>query len=117
MRSRHSSANSIQRCGDSLLWFVAILLAGTLPVAAHVGALPLSSQRTVLPLALVQQIASLSIDVAAELAIDTKAGNPLPLRFAIPQPVVLTPTNSGTWSNCRRAASGACASPPKAQPI
>ena len=93
----HSSANSIQCCGDRLLWFMAILLGGTLPVAAHVGALPLSSQRTVLPLAVVQQIALSSIDVAAELATDTKAGNPLPLRFAVPQPVVLTPTNSGTW--------------------
>ena len=93
----HSSANSVQRCGHRLLWFVAILLGGTLPVAAHVGALPLSSQRTVLPLAVVQQIALASTDVAAELATDTPAGNPLPLRFAVPQRVWLTPTNSGTW--------------------
>jgi hypothetical protein len=76
---------------------VAILLGGTLPVAAHVGALPLSSQRAVLPLAVVQQIALSSIDAEAELATDTKAGNPLPLRFAVPQPVILSPTNSGTW--------------------
>jgi hypothetical protein len=76
---------------------VAIFLGGTLPVAAHVGALPLSSQRTVLPLAVVQQIALSSTDVAAELATDTQAGNPLPLRFAVPQRVLLTPTNSGTW--------------------
>ena len=87
----HSSANSIQRCGDRLLWFLAILLGGTLPVAAHVGVLPLSSQRAVLPLAAVQQIALSSIDAAAELATDTKAGNPLPLRFAVPQPVMLSP--------------------------
>jgi hypothetical protein len=93
----HSAANSIHRCRDRVLWFVAILLGGTLPVASHVGALPPSSQRAVLPLAAVQQIALASVDVAAELATDTKAGNPLPLRFAVPQRVVLTPTNSGTW--------------------
>src|ERR1035438_1577724 len=93
----HSSASLIRRCGDRLLWFVAMLLGGALPVAAHVGVLPLSSQRTVLPLALIQQIALSSIDVAAELATDTKAGNPLPLRFAVPQQVGFTTTNSGTW--------------------
>src|ERR1035438_75617 len=81
----HSSAGVIRSGGDRLLWFVAMLVGGALPVAAHVGALPLSSQRTVLPLALVQQIALSSIDVVAELATDTKAGNPLPLRFAVPQ--------------------------------
>ena len=80
----HSSANSVQRCGHRLLWFVAILLGGTLPVAAHVGVLPLSSQRTVLPLAVVQQIALSSTDVAAELAADTKAGNPLPAAVCRP---------------------------------
>ena len=74
-----------------------MLLGDALPIAAHVGVLPLSSQRTVLPLALVQQIALSSIDVGAELATDTKAGNPLPLRFAVPQQVVFTTTNSGTW--------------------
>ncbi len=96
MRSR-TSASSIFHCGDRLLWFVAILLGGTFPVAAHVGALPVSSQGTVLPVAAVQQVVLLSIDPAAELATDAKAGNPVPLRFAVPQPVVLTPTNSGTW--------------------
>ena len=65
-------------CGDLLLWFAAILLGGTLSVAAHVGALPLSSRHTVLPIAVVQQIVLSSIDVAAELATDTQAGNPLP---------------------------------------
>jgi hypothetical protein len=31
----HSSANSILRCGDRLLWIVVILLAGRLPIAAQ----------------------------------------------------------------------------------
>ena len=35
----HSSANSIQYCGDRLLWLVAILLGGTLPVAAQAPAI------------------------------------------------------------------------------
>ena len=38
MRTR-SSGNSIHRCGDRLLWFVAILLGGTLPVVAQAPAI------------------------------------------------------------------------------
>jgi hypothetical protein len=83
--------------GDCLLSFVAILLGGTFAVSARVGALPISSQSAVLPVANVQQVALLSVDPAAELARDAKAGSPGPMRFAFPQAVVLTPTNSGTW--------------------
>ena len=87
--------------GDRLLWFLAILIGGTLPIAAHVGTLPVSARGSVLPVGAVQQVALMSIDPAAELATDMKAGSPVPLRFAVPQPVVLTPTNSGTWEQLR----------------
>ena len=83
--------------GDRLVWFVAVLLGGLVQANAHVGARPVSAQETVLPIAAVSQVALRPINPAAELAADTQAGNPLPLRFAVPQPVALTPTNSGTW--------------------
>jgi hypothetical protein len=74
-----------------------LFLGGILPVAAHVGAPPPSAQFSVLPLSVVQQLALMPTDPAAELAADAKAGRNLPLRFAVPQYVVLTTTNSGTW--------------------
>ena len=82
---------------DCPLWLVVILLGGAFPVAGRVGEVPISSRGSVLPVAVVQQVTLLPVDPAMELATDSKAGNPLPLRFAVPQPVVLTHTNSGTW--------------------
>ncbi|MCX6923640.1 MAG: immunoglobulin domain-containing protein [Verrucomicrobia bacterium] len=87
---------------DCLYWWwfttiVILVLAGTPPLAAHVGAPPLSLQQAVLPVAIVQQVAVQPTDVLKELAIDAQASKPLPLRFAVPQPIVLDPTNSGTW--------------------
>jgi hypothetical protein len=80
-------------------WLLAsiLLLAGALPLSAHVGAPPPSTQFAVLPLTAVQQVALVPTDTVSELAADAKAGNRLPLRFAVPQYVVLTTTNSGTW--------------------
>ena len=73
-----------------------LFLWGALPLTAHVGAPPPSAQLAVVPLPFIQQVALLSTDTTAELAADAKA-NPLPLRFAVPQYVALTTTNSGTW--------------------
>jgi len=81
----------------SILLITIVLLAGTVPLAAHVGAPPLSSQGALLPVAAIQQVAVPPTDVAAELAADAKTGKPAPLRFAVAVPVELTPTNSGTW--------------------
>lgn len=36
-------------------------------------------------------------DVAAEIAVDAQAGNPLPRRFAVPVKVAVTPSSAGTW--------------------
>ncbi len=80
-----------------LLWCALVPLIGTLRVAAHVGALPLSSQRTVLPVATVPQIVLPPTDVGAELTADANAAAPVPLRFAVARSVKLTPANSGTW--------------------
>lgn len=73
------------------------MLTGTFPVAAHVGAPPLSFQRTVAPIAALPQIVLPTTDPAAELAADVKAGNAPPLRFAVPWSVQLTTENSGVW--------------------
>ncbi len=103
----------LRDAGDRLLWYVVVLLGATLPVTARAEALPFNSRGAVLPVVAVQQVALLPINPAAELATDAQAGNTVPLRFAVAQPVTLTPTNS---SDCPRAASGDCASPPMGQP-
>jgi lysyl endopeptidase len=72
-------------------------MAGALPLAAHVGAPPLSAQRAVLPLAALPQVVLSPVDAAKELSADGKTGKPLPLRFAVPQQVALDPANCGTW--------------------
>ena len=87
----------MDRCDVRLLWFALVLLAGTLQVAAHVGALPLSSQQTVLPVATLPQIALPPTDIGAELTADANAAGSVPLRFAVARSVKLTPANSGTW--------------------
>jgi len=74
-----------------------IFLAGALPLAANVGAPPLSFQGKALSIGFVQQVMLPTTDVAAELAVDEKAGKQQPRRFAVPRPVILTTTNSGTW--------------------
>jgi hypothetical protein len=73
------------------------LVAGVLPTAAHVGAPPASARLATVPLPAIQQIALLPMDPAAELAADAKSGVRVPLRFAVPQHLALTTTNSGTW--------------------
>ena len=88
-----------------------ILLAGTLPLRAHVGAPPLSSQGKALPISFLQQIALPATEVAKELAADAKVGKAAPLRFAVAQPLALTTTNSGTWARKHLMSSAACASP------
>ena len=84
-------------CNGRFPWYAIILLAGALPVTAHVGTPPLSLQRQVLPVAAVQQIALPPTDVNAELAADAKAAVHVPLRFAVAQSVELTPATAGTW--------------------
>jgi hypothetical protein len=42
-------------------------------------------------------VALLPTDCAAELVADAKTGNAPPLRFAVPQLVMMTTTNAGTW--------------------
>jgi hypothetical protein len=62
-----------------------------------VGALPLSFQRTVLPVTALPQLVLPSTDVGAELTADAKAAAPVPVRFAVARSVELTPATSGTW--------------------
>ena len=92
----------MDRSDVRLLWCALVLLAGTLRVAAHVGALPLSSQQTVLPVTTLPQIALPPTDIGAELVADANAAAPVPLRFAVARSVKLTPANSGTWEQLAR---------------
>jgi hypothetical protein len=93
----HISSDPSRPCNKRWLLTAILFLAGALPLAAHVGAPPVSAQLRVLPLTAIQQVALLPTDPAAELAADAKAGQPVPLRFAVPQNVIMSPANAGTW--------------------
>ena len=96
MKTDYTRNSILGRAGRFLMWAI-IPLAGALPVAAHVGTAPLSLERKVLPVADLRRITLPSTDVNAELAADAKSAVRVPLRFAVPQSVELTPATSGTW--------------------
>lgn len=73
-----------------------LLLSVSWPAQARVGAPPLSSQRSVLPLSAVQQLVLPPTDVVAEKAIDAQRP-PEPLRFAVARPVRVSTVTHGTW--------------------
>ena len=96
---RHLADAPTRRCNGRWLLHLAMLLAGTLPLAAHVGAPPLSSLRAVRPIAVVQRVELPPTDPAAELAADAKTGRTLPLRYAVARPLRVTPQTHGTWED------------------
>src|SRR2546421_5838947 len=74
-----------------------VLVLLTLPVRAHQGVAPASSQQQVQPITAVAELVAPPTDVQAELARDV--GAPPPLRFAVSYPVEVTPATHGTWEN------------------
>jgi hypothetical protein len=90
---KNSTVRCITRFGLSAL----TLLSFALTVFARVGTPPLSVQRQVQPLTAVQQFLLAPTDASAELAADAKSGIVTPVRFAVPQPVNITPASQGTW--------------------
>ena len=90
------SHNSVRRGNGALLCAV-ILLSVSAPVAAKVGAPPLSLQRKVQPLSTIPQLVLPPTDILAELAADAKTGVPTPPRFAVGQKVAVNPATHGTW--------------------
>lgn len=83
--------------GRSLLVSL-ILLAGMLPLAAHVGTPPISLQQKSLVVATGRELILPTTEVAAELAKDAAKGMPMPLQFAVPQKVEVTPAKHGGWT-------------------
>jgi len=75
----------------------ACFLFGTLAAVAHEGAPPMSLQRPVQAVAVIPQFVLPPTDVEAELAMDRNRAVPTPVRFAVAQPVQVTPATDGAW--------------------
>jgi len=84
--------------GVALVW-ATLLLALPSPARAMVGAPPRSLQEQVEPLANVRQIVLAPTDTAKELAAEKAKGVQIPLRYAVPQQVRVTPASDGTWED------------------
>ncbi len=78
------------------LLFTVVFLS-EMALFANLGAPPISQQVGVLSLSSVQQIAVAATDPKAEIAADAAGRIDLPVRFAVAQPVQLSPDTSGTW--------------------
>jgi hypothetical protein len=74
-----------------------LTLALALPLAARQGTPPPSQQLQVQPVGIVHQVVLPATDVVKELGKDSGKGMPVPLRFAVPQLVKITPATHGTW--------------------
>ena len=96
MNIHSTSRGGLRRYVHSLL-SGALILGAAAQLGAHQGTPPLSLQGKALPLTVVPRVVLATTDVAAELAADAKGAKPLPLQFAVPQHVLLTPANSGAW--------------------
>jgi hypothetical protein len=83
------------RLGYCCWWIIFSMV--TFPVAARMGSPPLSAQRQVQPMAYVQQLKLSPTDVAGELLADARRGLEVPLRYAVPREVTVTPATHGTW--------------------
>lgn len=78
------------------LAIAAVLIGWPCGTFARLGSPPLSSTQKVLPLTALKPVVLPAIDPAKQMAMDAAFG-PLPLRFADPIDVSLTPDNSGSW--------------------
>jgi Trypsin-like peptidase domain len=78
----------------TLLLFI---LLSALPLCARVGVAPLSQRRVVQAAATVQRMVLPPTDALAERNADAQSGVTIPLRYAVPSPVNLTPATHGTW--------------------
>lgn len=77
--------------------FLLFLLLSALPVRARVGTAPLSQRRAVQAIATVQRLSLPATDALAERDADAKSGVSIPLRYAVPSSVELSPATHGTW--------------------
>ena len=73
------------------------LVLSVLPLWASVGVAPLSQRRVVQAAATVQRMVLPPTDALAERNADAKSGVTIPVRYAVPSPVNLTPATHGTW--------------------
>lgn len=80
----------------SVVW-LAIGLLAAFTASARVGTPPHSYQMQVQPVAMVKQLVLPATDVAAQLAADQRRGIGFPLRYAVDNPVEITPDTDGTW--------------------
>ena len=81
-------------CAFTLLLFI---LLSALPLWARVGVAPLSQRRVVQAAVTVQRMVLPPTDALAERNADAQSGVTIPLRYAVPSPVNLTPATHGTW--------------------
>ena len=79
-----------------LLASALLLLVPVSPLLARRGTPP-TSQTLEQPLDVVEQIVLPSVDRQALIERDAQAGQGVPLRFAVPVRMQVTPQNSGTW--------------------
>ena len=77
--------------------FSFVLLA--VPAWARVGTAPLSQRRVVQALPTVQRLALPPTDAQAERNADANSGVTIPLRYAVPSRVELSPATHGTWEH------------------
>ena len=76
-----------------ILWTIVLGIPALMGVAREATP-PLSWKQNVQPLTTVQQLVLPPTDVSAQLA---KTANTLPLEFAVPHKVAITPATHGTW--------------------
>ncbi len=92
------SSTSIQT-RTFVAWLIALSLLSGTALFAKTGAPPLSKLTSVLPIASVHQFLLPGTDRPAQLKADIGGRSNLPIRYAVPQPVELTPETSGTWES------------------
>src|SRR5262245_20870951 len=86
--------NLTQGWNVRLVLWTTMVGALVLTATAREATPPLSWKQNVQPLTTVQQLVLAPTDVSAQLA---KTANTLPLEFAVPHKVAITPATHGTW--------------------
>lgn len=88
---------SLRTLNERVFTPLLFLLLSALPLWARVGVAPLSQRRVVQTAAVVQRMVLPPTDALAERNADAQSGVTIPLRYAVPSPVNLTPATHGTW--------------------
>ena len=83
---------------NTCTWLFSFVLLAV-PAWARVGTAPLSQRRVVQALPTVQRLALPPTDALAERNADANSGVTIPLRYAVPSRVELSPATHGTWEH------------------